>query len=123
MNRSRQTTRCHRRPRRSRLPMKDGSGPGRQASGAFFVELMRMAGGSMCGRPSQVRVLSFEEALQVVLHHAARVRAPEAETVGLLASAGRVLGEEVRADRDQPPFDRATRDGFAVRAGEWTAGR
>jgi molybdopterin molybdotransferase len=77
----------------------------------------------MCGRPSQVRVLSFEEALQVVLHHAARVRAPEAETVGLLASAGRVLAEEVRADRDQPPFDRATRDGFAVRAGEWTAGR
>jgi molybdopterin molybdotransferase len=44
------------------------------------------------------------------------------ECVELLASPGRVLAEEVLADRDQPPFDRATRDGFAVRAGEFTAG-
>ena len=29
----------------------------------------------------------------------------------------------MRADRDQPPFDRATRDGFAVRAEEWSAGK
>ena len=29
-----------------------------------------------------------------------------------------MLAEEVRADRDQPPFDRSTRDGFAVRAAE-----
>jgi molybdopterin molybdotransferase len=34
-----------------------------------------------------------------------------------------VLAEDVRADRDQPPFDRATRDGFAVRATEWSAGK
>lgn len=32
--------------------------------------------------------------------------------------SGRVLAEEIRADRDQPPFARATRDGFAVRAAE-----
>ena len=51
------------------------------------------------------------------------VSVPEVERVALLDSAGRVLAEEVRADRDQPPFDRATRDGFAVRAAEWTAGR
>ena len=77
----------------------------------------------MSESPLQVRALSFVEALEVVLHHAARVRVPEPETVALPASAERVLAEEVRADRDQPPFDRATRDGFAVRAGEWTDGR
>jgi molybdopterin molybdotransferase len=45
------------------------------------------------------------------------------ERVALLDSAGRILAEEVKADRDQPPFDRATRDGFAVRAADWTSGR
>ncbi len=39
------------------------------------------------------------------------------ETVELLAGAGRVLAAAVVADRDQPAFDRATRDGYAVRAG------
>jgi molybdopterin molybdotransferase len=68
-------------------------------------------------------VLGFADALALVLGHAAGVRVPEAETVELLRSAGRVLAEDVAADRDQPPFDRATRDGFAVRAEEWSAGR
>jgi molybdopterin molybdotransferase len=68
------------------------------------------------------RVLEFAEALAVVLRHAAKVHVPEAERVSLPEAAGRVLAEDVAADRDQPPFDRATRDGFAVRAGEWTAG-
>jgi molybdopterin molybdotransferase len=31
---------------------------------------------------------------------------------------GRVLAREVRADRDYPPFNRSTRDGFAVRAAD-----
>ncbi len=66
------------------------------------------------------RVVEFEEALAIVLREA---RARTGETrVALLASAGRVLAEDVTADRDQPPFDRATRDGFAVRAAEWSAG-
>ena len=71
---------------------------------------------------AETRVLEFAEALAVVLRHAAKVRVPEAERASLLEAAGRVLAEDVAADRDQPPFDRATRDGFAVRAGEWTAG-
>jgi molybdopterin molybdotransferase len=33
-----------------------------------------------------------------------------------------VLAEAVSADRDQPPFDRSTRDGFAVRAADFGAG-
>ncbi len=67
-------------------------------------------------------VLGFAEALKVVLKHASGVPAPETENLPLLASVGRVLAEEIRADRDQPPFDRATRDGFAVWAAEWSAG-
>jgi molybdopterin molybdotransferase len=76
----------------------------------------------MSGTTLEARVLEFAEALRVVLHHAAGVRAPGPENVALLASAGRVLAEDVKADRDQPPFDRAIRDGFAVRAEEWMAG-
>src|SRR5207253_22026 len=34
----------------------------------------------------------------------------------LLAGLGRVLAEEILADRDFPPFARTTRDGYAVRA-------
>jgi molybdopterin molybdotransferase len=65
------------------------------------------------------RVLRFEQALDEVLTHARLLGAERrVETVELLAGAGRVLGAAVVADRDQPPFDRATRDGYAVRAGE-----
>ena len=72
---------------------------------------------------TEVRGLGFAEGLGSVLHHAAGVRVPGTERVALLDSAGRALAEELKADRDQPPFDRATRDGFAVRAAEWSAGR
>ena len=67
---------------------------------------------------THLRVLSFADALRTVLHHASQVeKLPRpAETVALLASQARVLAEDVSADRDQPPFDRATRDGFAVRS-------
>ena len=41
----------------------------------------------------------------------------------LAASAGRVLAETLRADTDQPPFARSTRDGFACRAAEASAHR
>jgi molybdopterin molybdotransferase len=40
------------------------------------------------------------------------------ERVELGAAAGRVLALAICADRDQPPFDRSTRDGFACRAGD-----
>jgi molybdopterin molybdotransferase len=63
-----------------------------------------------------VGVVGFEEALEIVLRHAAGLAVPSTESLPLLASANRVLAEPVLADRDQPPFDRSTRDGFAVRA-------
>jgi molybdopterin molybdotransferase len=75
---------------------------------------------------TQEKVIGFAEALATVLGHAERLRVDgreiRMERVGLLDAAGRVLGEPILADRDQPPFDRATRDGFAVRAAEIAAG-
>ena len=38
------------------------------------------------------------------------------EQIPSLDAAGRVLAEEITADRDYPPFPRSARDGFAVRA-------
>jgi molybdopterin molybdotransferase len=65
------------------------------------------------------RVLGFAESLAEVLRQAATVAAPgEVERVALLESTGRVLAKAVKAERDQPPFDRATRDGFALHAGD-----
>jgi molybdopterin molybdotransferase len=62
-------------------------------------------------------ILTFEQALAVVLSHAReRSGTRDVETLPLLDAAGRVLAQAVVADRDQPPFDRATRDGYAVRA-------
>ena len=40
------------------------------------------------------------------------------EQVPSLEAAGRVLAEEIAADRDYPPFPRSARDGFAVRAAD-----
>lgn len=65
-------------------------------------------------------VLDFDAALESVLHHSGRLKSVETESTPLLACAGRVLAETVAADRDQPPFDRSTRDGFAIRAADAT---
>jgi molybdopterin molybdotransferase len=58
----------------------------------------------------------FILALAEIGESQASARAPE--IVSLAAAAGRVLAEGIRADRDQPPFPRSTRDGFACRAAE-----
>lgn len=70
-----------------------------------------------------LQVLDFDAALAMVLEYAHAVKRPGLERVELSASRGRVLAEEVRADRDQPPFDRSTRDGFAVRAADLMEGK
>ncbi len=68
---------------------------------------------------------SFDEAAALVAARArdvARLR-PSVESVSLSKSAGRVLAQPLRADADQPPFVRSTRDGFACRAAEASAHR
>ncbi len=65
--------------------------------------------------------LGFEAALEL-LRELRVVAVDEAEELALAEARGRVLAEAVTADRDQPPFDRATRDGFAVRAEDFNVG-
>jgi molybdopterin molybdotransferase len=72
----------------------------------------------MAALPEQSGILSFEEARHIVEEHAARLLPRGRELLALLDSLGRVLAEAVHADRDIPPFPRATRDGYAVRASE-----
>lgn len=72
----------------------------------------------MAGIASTNIVLAFEQARQVVEREAGKVRVTEREPAELLQSNGRVLAECVVADRDFPPFARAARDGFAVRAAD-----
>jgi len=60
--------------------------------------------------------LTFDEARACVLREAGVSMGTEA--VSLAEAAGRVLAEEIAADRDYPPFARSARDGFAVRAAD-----
>jgi molybdopterin molybdotransferase len=69
---------------------------------------------------SSAHVVSFEDARHLVERHAAGMSPGEAETVDLLAGLGRVLAQGIVADRDFPPFARATRDGYAVRSEDLT---
>jgi len=65
-------------------------------------------------------LLSYDEAAALVAAHAAQVSRLRilAQRVDLGLASGRVLAQPLRADRDQPPFARSTRDGFACRAAE-----
>jgi|SRR5215813_4264373 len=63
------------------------------------------------------RLLTFEEARACVGSQAELLckQPRQQEQAPLLGALGRTLAEQVVADRDFPPFPRATRDGFAVR--------
>ncbi|MGH9554514.1 MAG: molybdopterin molybdotransferase MoeA, partial [Terriglobales bacterium] len=62
--------------------------------------------------------LPFADARRMVEEKARELRATTEEVVPLLDACGRVLAENIAADRDFPPFPRATRDGYAVRAAD-----
>ena len=57
-------------------------------------------------------MIDFRKAQELVLQQA---RSFGTERVPLEQAVGRVLAETIRADRDYPPFDRASMDGYAVR--------
>ncbi len=62
--------------------------------------------------------MEFEKARWRVLQEVLAARAiPSSERADLLACSGRILAEEIHADRDYPPLPRSVRDGFAVQAG------
>jgi molybdenum cofactor synthesis domain-containing protein len=60
-------------------------------------------------------MISVDQALAVVLDNVASLGV---ETVALENAYGRVLGEDIIADIDLPPFDRARMDGYALRASD-----
>lgn len=61
------------------------------------------------------RLLTFEQAMQLVQERV-KPKPLGIERVSLLTAGGRVLAEEVKSKIDIPPFDRATVDGYVVRA-------
>jgi molybdopterin molybdotransferase len=66
----------------------------------------------------QPKLLSFTEARQAVEEYASQLSPSEPEMLSLLEALGLVLAEDLRADRDFPPFARSTRDGYAARAAD-----
>src|SRR6185369_13767019 len=63
-------------------------------------------------------MLPIERGLEIVMSTAMAKQRPDwmaAESVPLLDSMHRILREDVLSDDDSPRFDKAIRDGFAVR--------
>src|SRR6478609_8274227 len=56
-------------------------------------------------------MVSVEEAEKIILDHLFK---PAEEKIPLDRVNGRTLAEEIKADRDLPPFNRATMDGIAI---------
>ncbi len=56
-------------------------------------------------------MVSVAEAEKIILGHPFL---PKIESVALELGNGRILAEEIKADRDLPPFDRATMDGICI---------
>src|SRR5271165_1847927 len=65
---------------------------------------------------TEPKLPSFADARRAVKEYAAKLSPTEPEMLSLLDALGLVLAEDLRADRDFPPFPRSTRDGYAVRA-------
>ena len=60
-------------------------------------------------------MLSINQALEIVLEKTAKLGS---DSIPLAESLNRFLAEDIVADTDLPPFDRAQMDGYAVRAAD-----
>jgi len=68
-------------------------------------------------------MLSYEQARSKVVEEVGKRKGPRATTVASVWEAlGLVLAQEVTTDREYPPFNRSTRDGYAVRSSEAAPG-
>jgi molybdopterin molybdotransferase len=65
-------------------------------------------------------MVSVAEAEKIILDH---LYTPVAEPEALASANGKVLAEEIRADRDLPPFHRATMDGIAISFDRFESGQ
>lgn len=67
---------------------------------------------------------SYEQAASIIAEYARAIaehQSPPTERIHLASASGRILASSLRADDDQPPFPRSTRDGYACRADEASA--
>ena len=64
-------------------------------------------------------MLSVSEAEKIILSH---TRDYGTEQVPFQSALGRVLAQDIRTDRDLPPYDRVTMDGIAIRYTDYAAG-
>ncbi len=64
-------------------------------------------------------MLNYKEAQQIIAVHA---NSFGTEIVSLNEAFERVLAEKIYADRDYPPFNRATMDGYAINFKDWELG-
>ena len=64
-------------------------------------------------------MITVAEAEQIILSHRKDFGV---EKVPFLAAQGRVLAENIAADRDLPPYDRVTMDGIAIQYSDYAAG-
>jgi len=68
-------------------------------------------------------MLTYEQGRNKVVEQVGKRKGPRATAVVSVWDAlGLVLAQEVRTDRKYPPFDRSTRDGYAVRSKEAAPG-
>ncbi|TGN00646.1 molybdopterin molybdotransferase MoeA [Leptospira yasudae] len=65
-------------------------------------------------------MISIEEAISKIL---SQVPKSEIEVLPLKESLGRVLAQDISADRDYPPFPRSTMDGYAIRSDRYESGK
>lgn len=68
-------------------------------------------------------MLSYQQARDLVITRVTSLALEQqVESVPLLHALGRVLAQDILADRDYPPFDRSIRDGYAVRSADTRPG-
>jgi molybdopterin molybdotransferase len=68
-------------------------------------------------------MLTYEQARNKVIEEVQKSKGPRAsQIVSVWDALGLVLAQEVKTDREYPPFDRSTRDGYAIRSKEAVPG-
>ena len=78
---------------------------------------------SLFVRFQESHMLTYELARNKVIEQVGkRTGSHTTAIVGVWDALGMVLAQEVKTDREYPPFDRSTRDGYTVHSGEAAPG-
>ncbi|MGV3509961.1 MAG: molybdopterin molybdotransferase MoeA, partial [Sphingobacteriaceae bacterium] len=64
-------------------------------------------------------MITYKEAQEIIY---AEAKSFGVEVIDLDDADGRVLAEDIFADRDYPPFNRSAMDGYAIRFEDWNSG-